>query len=75
MTKNECIPLRLVRDGVCHCTPNQAGGQSAKCDDEISVSQPFRSKIIFSLICDHTAHLYTKLIDGRNQTDETDCEQ
>ncbi|CAF1489278.1 unnamed protein product [Adineta ricciae] len=73
-TTNECIPLRLVRDGKCHCTPNQIFGQYTKCDDENRAGQDFRSQIIFPFICDHMTHLYPKLIDGRNQTDETDCE-
>ncbi|UJR11756.1 hypothetical protein I4U23_015937 [Adineta vaga] len=69
-TTNECIPRRLFADNICHCTKYDA----KNCDDESSRDSKTRMKIYFTTICDGFIHLFPKLIDNRNQTDETDCD-
>ena len=34
-----------------------------------------RSKILFQTVCDGFTELFPVTIDGRNETDETECEQ
>jgi hypothetical protein len=45
------------------------------CEDEMPDLQQARSKILFQTICDGFTELFPMLIDGRNETDETECEQ
>ncbi|CAF1673497.1 unnamed protein product, partial [Adineta ricciae] len=65
-----CIPPYRVNDGVCDCPKDQYG----LCDDEDSDKHFMRKHIYFPTICDGFTELIPIIIDGRNETDETDCE-
>ncbi|CAF3312330.1 unnamed protein product [Rotaria sp. Silwood2] len=68
---NQCISQRLVNDGVCQCDEYENG----LCDDEFSDVDYARNHISFQTICDGFTELIQMTIDGRNETDETECEQ
>ncbi|CAF1047754.1 unnamed protein product [Rotaria sordida] len=68
---NQCISYRLINDGICHCDIYENG----LCDDEFSYVHYARNHISFQTICDGFTELIPVTIDGRNETDETDCEQ
>ena len=67
---NRYISYVLVNDGVCHCENDE----KYWCDDErIEEFNPFRT-ISFQTICNGFTQLIPQLIDGRNETDETECQ-
>ncbi|CAF2697935.1 unnamed protein product [Rotaria sp. Silwood2] len=68
---NRCISRHLVGNRVCDCIEYLAG----LCEDEHSDSDLSRKKISFQTIGDGFTKLLPILIDGQNQTDETECEQ
>ncbi|CAF3113962.1 unnamed protein product [Rotaria sp. Silwood2] len=68
---NQCISYRLVNDGTCHCREYWNG----LCDDEFTDVHYARNHILFQIICDGFNELIPVIIDGRNETDETECEQ
>ena len=70
-TTNECIPYYLINDGQCHCTKYGDGF----CDDEPSIARSTRMDISFPIICDGFIELFPVIIDGQQETDETNCEQ
>ncbi|UJR34834.1 hypothetical protein I4U23_027615 [Adineta vaga] len=68
---NKCLSHRLVNDDICHC-PHQ---HSKLCDDE-KLSPDARIDFIpFSAICNGFTQLLPVLINGRNETDENECDQ
>ncbi|CAF1606602.1 unnamed protein product [Rotaria magnacalcarata] len=68
---NQYISYRLVNDGNCHCNEYE----NELCDDEFSNIHFSRKHISFQTICDGFTELIPLVINGRNETDETDCEQ
>ena len=67
---NTCISSKRVGDGICHCEGN--GHES--CDDDLSDAYYIRNRIFFPMTCDGFTELLPDIIDGRNETDETECE-
>ena len=68
--KNICISSKKVGDRFCECGRDEYG----LCDDEISVLYYIIKHISFPTICDSFTELIPVMIDGRNETDETECE-
>ncbi|CAF1197972.1 unnamed protein product [Adineta ricciae] len=68
-TTNKCVSLKKVKDRFCDCGRDQYG----LCDDENSVYHMIRKQISFPTVCDGYTELAPVLIDGRNETDETEC--
>jgi hypothetical protein len=66
---NICISLTLIDDGVCNCQYDEYG----LCDDEYSDLRYVRKHISFPTICDGFTELIPTIIDGKNETDETEC--
>ncbi len=65
--ENKCFPLRVVNDDKIDCK----GG-----DDELHPHKRISQYLItFATICDGFQELKPILIDGKNETDETDCEE
>ncbi|CAF2574165.1 unnamed protein product [Rotaria sp. Silwood2] len=69
-TRDLCIPLTAIEDGRCDCGDNEYG----VCDDESLNLHYIRKHISFQTICDGFIELLPVTIDGRNETDETECE-
>jgi hypothetical protein len=69
-TSNICISLKRVGNGLCDCGINEYG----LCDDEIVNLDYIKKHISFPTICDGFTELIPVTIDGRNETDETECE-
>ena len=69
-TNNVCISSRLVGDGECDCKLDEYGF----CDDEHPKRHYIRKHISFPTICDGFTELIPLTIDGRNETDETECD-
>ncbi|CAF1592837.1 unnamed protein product [Rotaria magnacalcarata] len=69
--RNACIPYRLVKDGICHC------GEEFQtlCEDENPELIDAKKNISFQVVCDSFVDLLPIIIGGRNETDETECEQ
>ena len=65
------ISLNLLEDGICHCSYSD----SSSCEDENRPKNNVRSKILFQTICDGYSELLPMSINGRNETDETECDQ
>ncbi|CAF0917709.1 unnamed protein product, partial [Rotaria sordida] len=68
--KNICISSALVGDSWCHC----GLGQYNACEDEDLNIHYIRTHISFTTICDSFTELIPVTINGRNETDETECE-
>ena len=73
-TNNKCIPHRLVGDGTCHCNHHYIYDMNL-CDDELFDQHYSRKVVSFPTICDGFNELIPVLVHGRNETDETECEQ
>ncbi|UJR12436.1 hypothetical protein I4U23_016612 [Adineta vaga] len=69
-TGNICIYQYLVGNGICECPIDQYN----LCDDEAPDKHYIRKHIYFPTICDGFTELIPVLIDGRNETDETECD-
>ncbi|CAF1483273.1 unnamed protein product [Rotaria sordida] len=69
-TTNICISPALVKDEWCQC----GFDQYSFCDDEDLNNLYIRKHISFTTICDGFTELIPVTIDGRNETDETECE-
>ncbi|CAF2664401.1 unnamed protein product [Rotaria sp. Silwood2] len=69
--ENRCISRHLVGNGICDCTEHEPG----LCEDENPDYDLSRKKVSFQTICDGFTELLPIIIDGQNQTDETECEQ
>ena len=67
---NQCISLKRVEDKVCDC----GFDESNLCDDETSEIDFIRKRISFPTICDGLQELKPQIIDGRNESDETECQ-
>ena len=67
---NKCISSMRVGNGICDCQNEEYGS----CDDETSAVDSIRKRVSFGTICDGFTELIPALIDGRNETDETNCE-
>jgi hypothetical protein len=68
---NKYISQSLIADGKCDCgyiEPNW-------CEDENLNINYIKRNISFQTICDKGTELYPVIIDGQNETDETECEQ
>ncbi|CAF4253811.1 unnamed protein product [Rotaria sp. Silwood2] len=70
-TDNKCIRRNQVENRICDCKADEYG----MCDDEDLKLHQNRRQITFSTICDGLVDLLPIVINGQNQTDETDCEQ
>ncbi|CAF1360066.1 unnamed protein product [Adineta steineri] len=68
--KDKCISSQLVRDGKCDCGIDDYG----LCPDEDIDDYSIRKYISFPIICDGFTELEPIMIDGKNETDETECE-
>lgn len=65
--EKKCISLRMINDGYVDCKRR---------DDELHPHKRLgQSRVMFPTICDGFQDLQPILIDGRNETDETDCEK
>jgi hypothetical protein len=62
-SKSKCVAPYTVRDGIRDC-PND--------EDEISTK---KKTISYHILCNGYTHLSPVLINGENETDETNCEQ
>ena len=65
-----CISLRLVHNAYCDCAPDEDG----VCDDEIRLMDYIRKYVYFPTVCDGFVDLLPVLIDGKMETDETECQ-
>ena len=65
----KCISLQRIDDGVCDCDRDQYGLY----DDEQSTLRTIRKHISFPTICDGFTELMPVVIDGRKETDESEC--
>ena len=70
ITMNKCISLKRVEDQSCDCGFDEFG----LCDDESADLDYVRKQISFPTICDGFTELKPVNIDGRNETDETECQ-
>ncbi|CAF3945712.1 unnamed protein product [Adineta steineri] len=68
--KNICISSALINDGDCNCDKDEYN----LCDDEDQELHYVRKHISFPTICDGFTELIPVNINGRNETDETECE-
>ena len=70
-TTNKYISQSLVENIQCDC------GMIEKswCDDEDPATLFIQRNILFQRICDRFIDLLPIMIDGKNETDETECEQ
>jgi hypothetical protein len=68
---NKYIPQSLVMNDRCDCKTNEPGW----CEDENMDRNYIRRTISFQTICDGYIELAPIIIDRRNETDETECEQ
>ncbi|CAF4435301.1 unnamed protein product, partial [Adineta steineri] len=69
-TKDKCISSQLVRDGKCDCGNDDYG----LCPDEDTDDYSIRKYISFPIICDGFTELELIMIDGKVETDETECD-
>ncbi|CAF1167926.1 unnamed protein product [Adineta steineri] len=70
ITKNTCISSKRLGDGLCQCGDDKHG----LCEDEISDAYYIRTRMSFPTTCDGFTELIPVVFDGRNETDETECE-
>jgi hypothetical protein len=70
-TDNKCIHRNQVQNHVCNCKMDEDG----MCDDEEPKLSKNKRRIIFPTTCDNFVDLSPIIIDGRNHTNETECEQ
>jgi len=68
--KNMFIHPNFYRDGFCHCKEIE----DQLCDDEIVPVRYLKRNISFQHICDDFTDIKSIVIDGRNETDETECD-
>ncbi|CAF3712463.1 unnamed protein product [Adineta steineri] len=72
-TTNFCVPQNAVENMVCDCPTDPY--DPLLCDDENPRNKHYiRKHISFPTICDGFTELIPVSIDGRNETDETECE-
>ena len=69
-TTNKCISSKRVHNGFCDCEHDEYG----LCDDEITILDYPRKHISFPTACDGFTELLPININGRNETDETECQ-
>ena len=69
-TTGKCINRKKVENTRCDCGRNAYG----LCDDEDEFMRRVRTHISFPLVCDGFTELLPVTIDGKNETDETECE-
>ncbi|UJR38545.1 hypothetical protein I4U23_031211 [Adineta vaga] len=67
----EKIFLTTIEDGNCDC--NKEG--DSFCEDEHKTDNFTKRTILFQTICDGIQELYPIMINGINETDETECQQ
>ena len=72
-TTNECIPFLFFENGMCHCSTYD----NDLCDDEGFNFYDKLSKMdfLFLLTCNNITNLPPIEIDGKNYTDETECDR
>ncbi|CAF4180847.1 unnamed protein product, partial [Adineta steineri] len=68
---NKYITQSEVFDENCNCGDDEHGF----CEDQNKFTNFTRRTISFQTICDGFQELYPITIDGKNQTDETECKQ
>ncbi|CAF3089752.1 unnamed protein product [Rotaria sp. Silwood2] len=66
------IHRSYVDDGICHCPIIR---NPYWCEDENVPGSFVKKNISFQNICDQFTELFPILIEGQNETDETECEQ
>ncbi|CAF0995427.1 unnamed protein product [Rotaria sp. Silwood1] len=69
-TRDLCIHWTSIENGWCDCGYNEYGF----CEDEELNIHYIKKHISFPIICDGFTELIPVIIDGRNETDETECE-
>lgn len=62
-SEKKCISNILIRDGIKHCREGE---------DEMS---PHQTTLSYLNLCNGYTHMIPILIDGQNETDETNCEE
>jgi hypothetical protein len=70
-TSNKYIPQSSIANGICDCGKIEP----TWCEDEDLNMNYIRRNISFQTICDGFIELSPILINGRNETDETECEE
>jgi hypothetical protein len=80
LNSSKCISKHRLCDNMTDCDygdDEQCSSitNSSECTGNFSDIDYFRKYISFSTICDGFTELIPVLIDGRNETDETECEQ
>ncbi|CAF4144877.1 unnamed protein product, partial [Adineta steineri] len=68
---NKYIPQMAIFNRDCDCGDDEYNF----CEDRDRYDNLTRRAISFQTICDGFQELYPIMIDGKNQTDETECEQ
>jgi hypothetical protein len=71
LTSSKHIHRMYIQNDNCECDYNNDGW----CEDEHLYILYLHQNIIFQHICDGFVDLYPIMIEGRNETDETECEQ
>ena len=69
--KKKYVPLTTIEDGKCDCGYVERDW----CEDESLQMNYIRRNISFQTICDGYIELQPILLDGHNETDETQCDQ
>ncbi|CAF3921450.1 unnamed protein product [Rotaria sp. Silwood2] len=67
---NKCIDYKKIDNNFCDCGCDEDG----LCDDEYMFLKEARRHIAFQAICDGDIQLLPITVDGRNETDETECD-
>ena len=65
------IPQSFVGNDICDCLDDPTDW----CEDEDEYIKYLKTNIVFQHICDGFVDRFPLLIDNRNETDETECEQ
>ncbi|CAF1400674.1 unnamed protein product [Adineta ricciae] len=65
------IPQAAIHNEECDCGFSEHGF----CEDEEEFLNFTRRNIFFQMMCDRFQELHPIMIDGKNMTDETECEQ
>ena len=71
MKGSKCVSRKVFADGRCNCRPVMYGG----CEDELFPDTHPALHISFPHICNHILQFGPILIDGKEQSDESECEQ
>ena len=66
---DQCMSRLFVEDGICQC----GFDEHDLCEDDFPDQRYIMQHIAFPLICDGFTELLSVLVDGRDETDETEC--